>query len=63
MTAAIQTLRGAATVIVIAHRLSTIRNADTIIYMNNGKIIGEGKFEALQEAIPEFKNQAKLMGL
>ena len=63
VTAAIQTLRGTATVIVIAHRLSTIRNADTIIYMNNGKIIGEGKFEALQEAIPEFKNQAKLMGL
>jgi ABC-type multidrug transport system fused ATPase/permease subunit len=63
VTAAIQTLRGAATVIVIAHRLSTIRNADTIIYMDNGKIIGAGKFEALQEAIPDFKNQAKLMGL
>ena len=26
-------------------------------------LIGAGKFEALQEAIPEFKNQAKLMGL
>jgi hypothetical protein len=31
--------------------------------MDNGKIIGTGKFEALQEEIPDFKNQAKLMGL
>ena len=63
VAAAIQTLRGSATVIVIAHRLSTIRNADTIIYMSDGKIIGTGDFETLQEAVPEFKNQAKLMGL
>ncbi len=63
VTAAIQALRGSATVVVVAHRLSTIRNADRIIYMKDGKIMGVGNFDALQETIPEFKNQARLMGL
>ena len=35
------------TVIVIAHRLSTIANADTILVMQNGKIIEQGKHNEL----------------
>ena len=35
------------TSIVIAHRLSTIRNADTIIVMQNGEIVEQGKHEKL----------------
>ena len=35
------------TTIVIAHRLSTIRNADQIVVMDQGRIIAQGKHEAL----------------
>ena len=35
------------TSIVIAHRLSTIRQADRIVVLDNGKIVSEGKHDAL----------------
>jgi ABC-type multidrug transport system fused ATPase/permease subunit len=60
---AIQDLRGSVTVIMIAHRLSTVRNADSIIYMNEGQIKSIGTFEEVRAAVPDFDRQAKLMGL
>ncbi|MCH6236482.1 ABC transporter ATP-binding protein [Cognataquiflexum rubidum] len=53
-------LRGNYTIIVIAHRLSTIRNADLIYLMKDGKIIGSGDFNTLQEISPEFKKMVSL---
>jgi ABC-type bacteriocin/lantibiotic exporter with double-glycine peptidase domain len=55
------------TIIVIAHRLSTIANADTILVMENGKIIESniiykgnkrtgGVFKNEMLEIPEIKN-------
>jgi ABC-type multidrug transport system fused ATPase/permease subunit len=60
---AIANLRGHVTVITIAHRLSTVRNADKVIYMEDGKMIAAGTFEEVRSRVPDFDKQAKLMGL
>ncbi|MCX6016404.1 MAG: ABC transporter ATP-binding protein [Chloroflexales bacterium] len=56
-------LKGSVTVIMIAHRLSTVRGADLVVYMESGRIIATGTFEEVRNQVPDFDNQAKLMGL
>ena len=51
------------TMITIAHRLSTVRNADRVYYLNNGAIEAQGTFEEVRALVPNFDNQANLMGL
>ena len=63
LSEAIQSFRGSITVVMIAHRLSTVRNADLVIYLENGVIKATGKFEEVRALVPNFDNQAKLMGL
>lgn len=60
---AIMNMKGQVTVVLIAHRLSTVRNSDKVIYLENGKIVAIGTFDEVREAVPDFDNQAKLMGL
>jgi ABC-type multidrug transport system fused ATPase/permease subunit len=50
-------------IISIAHRLTSIRLADSIIYVENGKIEASGNFEELRKISKKFDNQANLMGL
>ena len=59
----INSLRGRTTIILIAHRLSTIREADRIIYLENGKIANMGKFDELAKNLPHFKSQIQEIGL
>jgi len=56
-------LRGKSTLVVIAHRLATVRFADKVIYMEDGKVLKSGTFEEVRQAIPNFDNQARLLGL
>ncbi len=60
---AIQAMRGTVTVVMIAHRLSTVRNADVLVYLEDGKIRSVGTFEEVRSQVPDFDRQAQLMGL
>ena len=51
------------TTIVVAHRLSTIKNADVIFFMRGGEFVASGNFEDLKKLVPDFQNQAEIMGL
>jgi ABC-type multidrug transport system fused ATPase/permease subunit len=59
----IQKLKTSSTMIIIAHRLSTAKNADIVCYMESGEILASGTFDEVRREIPQFDNQAKLMGL
>ena len=59
----IESLRGKTTVITIAHRLSTVRNSDQVVYLDKGVVKAVGTFEEVRRKVPDFDNQAKLMGL
>ena len=42
------------TVIIIAHKLSTIKNADNIIVLKDGKVMGEGTYKELEKTNSYF---------
>lgn len=56
-------LRTYSTVIAITHRLSTVKNADNLIYLSGGEVIGCGTFSELAKTIPDFARAAELSGL
>jgi len=60
VTSIINSLRRSSTVIIIAHRLSTVRQADDVLYLSNGRLVGNGSFEYLRVAHPEFERTVQL---
>ncbi|CAN2171078.1 SunT ABC-type bacteriocin/lantibiotic exporters, contain an N-terminal double-glycine peptidase domain [Candidatus Nanopelagicaceae bacterium] len=60
---AISDLKGTTTLVIVAHRLSTVRDADVVVYLDKGEIVAKGTFSEVRATIPDFDNQAKLMGL
>jgi ABC-type multidrug transport system fused ATPase/permease subunit len=56
-------LHGKISIILIAHRLSTVRTADKILYLENGRALAEGTLVEIRKKVPDFDQQAKLMGL
>lgn len=63
ISGAIQLMKGNVTVMMIAHRLSTVRDADLVLYMDSGRLLGQGSFNQVRSLIPDFDHQAQLMGL
>lgn len=59
-TEALSRLHGSVTIIVIAHRLSTISEADSIIYLDQGKVVMVGNFDKLRSSVPGFERQVIL---
>ncbi|HDN3454984.1 TPA: ATP-binding cassette domain-containing protein, partial [Staphylococcus aureus] len=53
---AMSTLMQNRTTIIIAHRLSTIKNADQIIFLDNGKITGIGNHHSLFNNHEKYKD-------
>ena len=52
---AISDLKGTLTIIMVAHRLSTVRDADRLIMISKGAIVGQGSYEALRKSNLEFR--------
>lgn len=48
------------TAIVIAHRLSTIMNSENIIFVEDGKVTGQGKHDELQRTHPLYRQFCEL---
>jgi len=59
----LETLKGEVTLVTIAHRISTVMNADKIIYLQDGKIHGQGTFTELKKSVPGFMEVVRLMGM
>ena len=55
LRAALDESTGQATVIVVAQRVSTIREADQIIVLDAGRIVGRGTHEELAEMNPTYR--------
>lgn len=51
------------TVISVAHRLSTVVNSDLVLYFDLGSLVATGTFNEIRNKVPNFDQQAKLMGL
>ena len=52
---AINNLQKDYTILIIAHRLSTIKNADRILFIDDGKVIAEGNHQKLMKTCKEYK--------
>lgn len=56
-------LKDGTTLVIIAHRLATIVNADRVLYLENGEIRAFGSLDEVRQAVPNFDDQLKAMGI
>lgn len=58
LMASVDELRGRHTIILIAHRLSTVRKSDRVIFVDQGRIAGEGSYDQLMNEHEAFRAMA-----
>jgi ABC-type multidrug transport system fused ATPase/permease subunit len=56
---AIENLDQELTILIIAHRLSTVQRCDTIIELDQGRVVAHGTYEQLLERSPTFRKMAQ----
>ena len=59
LRAALKTYIGDSTMIVVAQRVSSILDADTIVVLNEGKMVGIGNHEELLKSCPVYQDIVK----
>ena len=55
---ALEKLHGRITVIMIAHRMTTVQDCDEILYLSNGKLVAQGRYEELLATHDGFQRLA-----
>jgi ABC-type multidrug transport system ATPase subunit len=50
----LRALRGGRTTFIVAHRLATVRDADRILVLCDGRVVGDGTHEALVTTCPTY---------
>jgi ABC-type multidrug transport system fused ATPase/permease subunit len=61
LTQMLATLSGKTTIIIIAHRLSTISDADMVIAIENGRLVGKGSLQQLSAEFPHLIDASQLL--
>ncbi|AHG91102.1 ABC transporter related protein [Gemmatirosa kalamazoonensis] len=51
---ALRSLRAGRTTFIVAHRLNTVRDADRIVVLRDGRIVGDGAHDTLVESCPTY---------
>jgi ABC-type multidrug transport system fused ATPase/permease subunit len=58
---AIEGLDRQLTILLVAHRLTTVRRCDTIIEIQEGRVVAQGSYEQLLQTSPSFRKMAMEM--
>ncbi|MBX4933280.1 glucan ABC transporter ATP-binding protein/ permease [Rhizobium bangladeshense] len=61
--AAIDNLRQNRTTFIIAHRLSTVREADMVLFLDNGRVVEQGGFDELSHSNGRFAALLRASGI
>jgi ATP-binding cassette subfamily B protein len=56
---AIEGLHRDLTIVLIAHRLTTVRRCDTILELEEGRVVAQGTYEELLQSSPSFRRMAR----
>jgi len=63
ITKTLRNLAGDKTLVIVAHRLSTLRSCDKLVFLKDGRLVGEGSFDQLKTDLPEFNSWAERANL
>jgi ABC-type multidrug transport system fused ATPase/permease subunit len=46
------------TILIVAHRLTTVKHCDSIIQLENGRVVAQGTYDYLCASSPSFRKMA-----